>query len=82
VVTNRAGLLGLTAGSTTTSSTGVGTGSHSKTRSSPTTLAEADASAHGQSGGEPLLPIIVVAVLVLLLGGVSWFRWRRRPAEE
>ena len=82
VVTNRAGLLGLTAGSTTTSSTGVGAGSHSKTRASPTTLAEADASAHGQSGGEPVLPIIVVAVLVLLLGGVSWFRWRRRPAEE
>ena len=68
--------------STTTSTTAVGAGFRQRARTSPTTLAEADASAHGQSGGEPVLPIIVVAVLILLLGGVSWFRWRRRPAEE
>jgi hypothetical protein len=68
--------------STTTSSAAVGSGSHQKTPTSPTKLAEANASAHGQSGGDPVLPIIIVALVILLLGGVSWFRWRRRPAEE
>jgi hypothetical protein len=67
--------------STTTSSIAAGAGSHRESRTSPTTLAEADASANGQSG-DPVLPIIVVAVLILVLGGVSWFKWRRRPAEE
>jgi hypothetical protein len=68
--------------SSTTSTTAVGTGSHEKSGTSPTKLAEADTASHGQSGGDPVLPIVIVALVIMLLGGVAWFRWRRRPAEE
>lgn len=68
--------------STTTSSTAAGAGSHSKSATSPTKLAAADTASHGQSGGDPVLPIIIVALIIMLLGGAAWFRWRRRPAEE
>ena len=27
-------------------------------------------------------PSIIVAVVIMVLGGLAWFRWRRRPAEE
>jgi hypothetical protein len=66
--------------STTTSNTALST--TPKTRTSPSKLAAADTASHGQSGGDPALPIVIVAVLIGLLGGVAWFRWRRRPAEE
>jgi hypothetical protein len=59
-----------------------GAEAHQKSSTSPAKLAEADTSAHGQGGGDPALPIIIVAVVILVLGGVSWFLWRRRPAEE
>jgi hypothetical protein len=36
----------------------------------------------GSSGGDPALPILLVAVLIGVIGTVAWFRWRRRPAEE
>ncbi len=65
----------------TTTSTPVLVGSHLKSETSPTRLADAAAS-HGQSGGDPLLPIVIVVVVIALLGGVAWLRWRRRPAEE
>jgi hypothetical protein len=34
------------------------------------------------SGGSPILPIAVVAAVIVLLGGITYFRWRKRPAEE
>jgi hypothetical protein len=58
-----------------------GTVSHPTTQTSPTKLAASDTAAHGQ-GGDSALPIIIVALVVLALGGAAWFRWRRRPAEE
>jgi hypothetical protein len=67
---------------TTTTSVPVVVGSHQKSGTSPTRLADADASSHGQGGGDPLLPIVLAAVVIGLLGGVAWLRWRRRPAEE
>jgi hypothetical protein len=70
------------ASSTTTSSTARSTVTLPKTGTSPSKLAAADTASHGQSGGDPALPIVIVAVLIGLLGGVAWFRWRRRPAEE
>jgi hypothetical protein len=39
-------------------------------------------STSGAGGGNPLLPIVLVAVVILALGGFGFFRWRRRPAEE
>ncbi len=81
-----AGVAPLTASagsSTTTSSTAVGAASHQKVGADQTRLAEADATSHGQKGGgDPLLPTIIVVVVIALLGVLSWFRWRRRPAEE
>jgi hypothetical protein len=68
--------------SSTTSTTAAGTGAHAKNGTSPTKLAEADTASRGQSGGDPVLPIVIVALVIMLLGGVAWFRWRRRPAEE
>lgn len=32
-------------------------------------------------GGDPLLPIVVVAVVIAALGALAWWRWRRRPIE-
>ena len=53
-----------------------------KQRGGASTLALSD-TAHGHgAGGDPALPIIVVAVLIALLGGAAWLRWRRRPGEE
>jgi uncharacterized membrane protein YgcG len=38
---------------------------------------------HGSSGGgDPALPVVIVAVLIVALGGLAWWRWRRRPVEE
>jgi hypothetical protein len=68
--------------STTTRNTSSGVGSHPKAQASPTKLAETQTAAHGRSGGDPMLPIIIIAVVILLLGGLSWYRWARRPAEE
>ena len=68
--------------SSTTSSTALSTVTVPKTRTNPTKLAAADTASMRQSGGDPALPIVIVAVVIGLLGGVAWFRWRRRPAEE
>ena len=48
------------------------------------TTALADPRPHGATGGggDPALPIVVVAVVIALLGGLAWWRWRRRPLEE
>ncbi len=36
----------------------------------------------GSGGGDPALPVVVVGVVIALLGGLAWWRWRRRPLEE
>jgi hypothetical protein len=42
-----------------------------------------DARSHGASGGgDPALPIVIVAAVIVLLAGLAWWRWRRRPVEE
>jgi len=39
--------------------------------------------AHRTSGGgDPALPIMIIAAVIVLLGGLAWWRWRRRPVEE
>jgi hypothetical protein len=69
--------------STSTSTSGTaGTASHPTSQTSPTKLAASDNAGHGQSGGDPAQPIVIVALVIMALGGVAWFRWRRRPAEE
>ena len=72
---------------TTTNTLGSGTpsarggGTHSTSGTHPTALASS-ASHHDASGGSNLLPVVLVAAVVAALGGVSFFRWRRRLAEE
>jgi hypothetical protein len=56
-----------------------GTGGHSSRK----TALASTAPHHGSAGsGNPALPLVVVAAVVALMGGLAWFRWRRRPAEE
>jgi hypothetical protein len=47
-------------------------------------IALASTAPHRGDGGpsDSALPIVLVGAVVVLLGGVAWFRWRRRPAEE
>ena len=43
-------------------------------------LAAAD---HGSpGGGDPVLPIVLVGLIIAALAGLTWWRWRRRPMEE
>jgi hypothetical protein len=48
----------------------------------PGNLALASAAHTSSSGGDPALPIVLIALLIGLIGAASWFKWRRRPAEE
>jgi hypothetical protein len=58
-------------------------GTQPKSKTTPSNLAlSRAAAAHRGSGGNPALPIILIAVLIGLLGAGAWLRWRRRPAEE
>ena len=68
--------------STTTTTTTVGSHPRPTARSAKAKLAASDAAAQGHSGGNAALPIVIVALLIALLGGAAWFRWRRRPGEE
>jgi hypothetical protein len=52
-----------------------------KAKAKTAKIALSDSAAHG-SGGDPALPVILVALLIALLAGAAWLRWRRRPAEE
>jgi hypothetical protein len=64
---------------TSTTTTAVGRGE----KSGDGKAALADARRHGGSGGgDPALPIVIVAGVIALLGGLAWWRWRRRPLEE
>jgi hypothetical protein len=64
-------------GTSTTATAGNGANTHD----GKTVLA--DQRRHdGAGGGDPTLPIVIVAVVILALGGLAWWRWRRRPLEE
>jgi hypothetical protein len=69
-------------GSTSTSAPSTSRAPQSKSKTKPTKLAASNAAAHRGSGGDTALPIVLVAVLIGLLGGAAWLRWRRKPAEE
>jgi hypothetical protein len=74
-------------GTTSTLAPGVksGTGGGSRGSSGTHRTAVASAAAHDEAGGgssSNLLPVILIAVVVAALGGLAFFRWRRRPAEE
>jgi hypothetical protein len=64
-------------GTTTTASTG----GHGTTHHAGA-AALASSTPHGGSGGSPILPLLLVAAAIVVIGGVTLFRWRRRPAEE
>ncbi len=49
---------------------------------SPGKLALASSAHKSSPGADPALPILLVALLIGLIGAASWFKWRRRPAEE
>lgn len=56
-------------------------GSGARHRDAATALA--DSRRHGGAGGgDSALPIVIVAVVILALGGLAWWRWRQRPLEE
>jgi hypothetical protein len=42
----------------------------------------ASSTPHGGSDGAPILSIVLVAIVIAAIGGLSLYRWRRRPAEE
>ncbi len=67
-------------GSSSTTSTVLG--SERTTPHAKASPALSDAAHHQGTGGDPALPIIVVAVLIAVLGVAAWLRWRRRPDEE
>jgi hypothetical protein len=46
-----------------------------------TALADGTASSP-RSNGAPILPIVLIGVVILLLAGLGYFRWRQRPAQE
>jgi hypothetical protein len=71
-----------TSGTTPSTTTTSGTGTTKPASSGAAKLALANTAHRGASGGDPALPIVLVAVLIGLIGAVAWFRWRRRPAEE
>jgi hypothetical protein len=39
-------------------------------------------SSPGSGGGNPILPIALIGAVIVALGALGYFRWRRRPAEE
>jgi hypothetical protein len=78
------------AGSTTTSSppgaegapptTSRGGSTPSPVRTGATALAAH--SGTSSAGGNPVLPIALIGAVIVALGALGYFRWRRRPAEE
>ncbi|MGO9856805.1 MAG: hypothetical protein ACLPYY_17395 [Acidimicrobiales bacterium] len=74
--------------STSTSTTGPGTsgstggGKHSPSGTHPAAVASPASHHDPGGGGDALLPVVLVAAVVAALGGVAFWRWRRRPADE
>jgi hypothetical protein len=64
--------------STTTTTAGNG----ARHQDGKAALAEPSGNGRSGKGGDPALPVVVVATVILLLGGLAWWRWRRRPLEE
>ncbi len=54
-------------------------GSSSTHRSIAASAASSDS---GGGASSNVLPVILIALVVAALGGLAFFRWRRRPAEE
>jgi hypothetical protein len=75
-------------GSATPGGTGAGEHStsgadpHSTSGTHPTALAGSVSHHDAAGGGDTFLPVVLVAAVVAALGGVAFFRWRRRPADE
>jgi hypothetical protein len=53
----------------------------SNPKSGAAKLALSSKTEHRGSGGDPMLPIVLVVVVIGGLCAVAWFRWRRRPRE-
>ena len=77
--TTVAGADGGSSGPGGTNGTGPGRGSSGTHRIAVARVASSNSG--GGSSGD-LLPVVLVAVVVAVLGGLAFFRWRRRPAEE
>ena len=69
------------AGLSATTTSGTGTTATTPKRTAAK-LALTNAGRRSGSGGDPALPILLVALLIGLIAAAAWFRWRRRPAEE
>jgi hypothetical protein len=67
--------------SSSTTTTSADSGARTKPGDSKSALA--DPKVHDASGGgNAALPVVMVAAVILVLGGLAWWRWRRRPLEE
>jgi hypothetical protein len=71
-----------TSRSGTAAATGGSGGQHATSGTHPASVAAAPSHHDAGGGGTPFLPVILVVAAVAALGGVAFFRWRRRPAEE
>ena len=69
-------------GATSTTTTASGSQASATRRTTTAKLALTGAAAQRGAGGDPALPVIVVAVLIGLIGVAAWYRWRRRPVQE
>jgi len=80
----------VTSGTSVTSPSPTAAGTNRTTTTAATKSAHAvpmksaaSSAGHGRSGGGvSVLPTVVVSALVVLMAGLAWFRWRRRPADE
>jgi hypothetical protein len=61
---------------------GTGPATHTTPGEHPAALASSAPHHTAGGSGSTLLPVVLVAAVVAVLGGVAFFRWRRRPAEE
>jgi hypothetical protein len=63
-----------------TTTTTVGARTAPRSAAEKAALGAAD---HGSpGGGDPVLPIVLVGLIIAALAGLTWWRWRRRPMEE
>jgi cobalamin biosynthesis Mg chelatase CobN len=79
--TTSAPLVGHSSSTATTSTTGSVVSSSNHAAKHEAALATAADRARGPAGA-PILPIVLVAAAIAVLGALSYLRWRRRPVEE